>query len=133
MPTALTPGQDAGCTPLIVVFSIRAGAAGFPPGVQARSVTLSKPGAAAWTRAVSSAETGLKPRWVSDDNWLRIQGSADGGPPPGTQPEQVLAGVARGCATAHFREGDLLALEVALIADGRVDSVRSELTLGSAY
>lgn len=133
MPTVLLPGQMPSCTPLIVAFSVRAGPTGFPAGIQARSVSLSKQGKVVWENPVSVTETDLTTRWVSDTDWLSLLGSVDGNPPPGTRTEQVLTGVARGCATQDLSEGDDLTASISIDANGEGALVQSVLTLYVAY
>lgn len=108
MPTALLPGQVPSCTSLIVAFSIRAEGAGLPAGIAARAVSLDKPGKATWQAAVSPTETGVTS-------------------------ENVLAGVARGCATSDFAEGDELLVGVSVAAAGRQEIVQARVKLYAAY
>ena len=111
MPGIYVPGEQA-CTPLVVAFAIRAGSAAFPPELKATRVYLGKTGYPDWEHDVSASETGISSTWVSDVDWTGLVGSVDGKPPPGYRTEQVLHGVARGCATTSFQEGDKLRLSI---------------------
>ena len=86
-------------------------------------MTLFKPGAQAWETPVSISETGLTTRWVSDSDWVSLVGSADGNRPTGWRTEQVLSGVARGCSTPDFQEGDELLVGVNVDAAGESSMV----------
>jgi hypothetical protein len=88
MPSVIAPGQQPSCTPLIVQFTLVAKQS-LPVDIAATSVSLAKNGSVAWTQDVSATETGLR-----DD--------------------KTLQGVARGCATAAFSEGDVLVVNVLL-------------------
>ncbi len=133
MPGVVMPGEPPSCQSLIVGFSIRAGASGFPPGLVARKVVLSKPGVPPWEASVSLSETGLASRWVSEADWLSLVGSVDGNPPPGRHAESVFVGVARGCPTASFREGDELTAGVVVTAGGEQAVIQTRVTLSAAY
>ena len=97
MPTALLPGQDPYCTPLIVQFTVAAKQLALPTDLSATSVSVSKGTSPQWSAVASSSETGH----VS---------------------ATTLVGVARGCRTAAFAEGDNLTVTVHLeAAAGRAD------------
>ena len=134
MPRAEIPGMvEQPCTSLIVSFSLRAGTPGFPPGITAQSVTLSKPGVPMWQTPVSNTETGLTTRWVNDSDWISNVGSLDGTPPPGRRSEQVLYGVARGCSTPNFQPGDELLVGVRVAVAGQDSVVLYRAKLTAAY
>jgi hypothetical protein len=86
MPSAIAPGQQPSCTPLIVQFMLVAKQS-LPADITATSLSLAKNDSVAWTQDVSATETGLR------DN-------------------KTFQGVARGCATAAFSEGDVLVVNV---------------------
>lgn len=133
MPTVVPPREDLPCISLIVGFSIRSGSSGFPSGISAKSMTLFKPGAQAWETPVSISETGLTTRWVSDSDWVSLVGSADGNRPTGWRTEQVLSGVARGCSTPDFQEGDELLVGVNVDAAGESSMVVSAAKFYAAH
>lgn len=133
MPRVVLPGESPTCTPLIVAFAIRAGASGFPPGLTAESVSVSRPGSMTWVAPVSRGETGLTPRWVNETDWMSLLGTTEGGAPAGRVQEQVLAGVARGCSSRDFKEGDELLVGVKVVAPGGESTVLARAELSAAY
>lgn len=133
MPSARFPGEGPSCTALIVAFSIRGDGSGLPPAVLAQTVVLSKPGLPPVEINVSQSETGVVTRWVSASDWLSLLGSVDGNPPPGWKNEQALSGVARGCASDNFREGDELLVEVHIVSEGEAATVEAKAKLYAAY
>jgi len=114
-PMVIFSSTNIPCTPLIVVFGVKAGAGGFPEGIKASSVSLSKAGVSAWEELASPAETAIISLWASDTDWISLNGAINGVPPPGTELKPVLRGVARGCATAAFQVGDDLQASVQLV------------------
>jgi hypothetical protein len=125
MPTATSPGEIRRCTPMIVRFSIHAGTAGFPPGVKAVSVSLSKPGATPWNAKVSAPETGISARPEGN--------GADTPLAPVGKNRLVLGGVARGCASPAFQLGDELRMGVLIVSEGKQATVQSTVKLTAAY
>jgi hypothetical protein len=82
---------------------------------------------------VSASETGLTTRWVNETDWLSLVAGTDRGPPPGWKAEQVLAGIARGCVSQDFREGDELIAGVLIEAAGEQATVVSTVRLYAAH
>ena len=128
-PMVIFDSANIPCTQLIVIFGVKAGAGGFPDGIKAMSVSLSKVGSPAWEQVPASAETGISVLWTSDTDWISFEGSVDGVPPPGKKLEPVLRGVARGCATAAFQVGDKLQATVHLATPIENGTVSTSVTL----
>ena len=128
-PMVIFDSANIPCTPLIVIFGIKAGAGGFPEGIKAMSVSLSKAGGPAWEQVPAFAETGISALWTSETDWISFEGSVDGVRPPGKKLEPVLRGVARGCATAAFQVGDKLQATVHLATPVEKGTVLASVTL----
>ncbi len=107
MPLALLPGQEPPCTALIVRFSVTTDQAALPAEMSAKSVSLSKGAAPQWTAEVSPSETGLT--------------SAS-----------TIEGVARGCKTEAFSEGDTLDVRVLMNAGDEQSEVKTSVQLYAA-
>jgi len=88
------------------------------------------------TSAILTACGGTDHADVSERCALPAQstvGSADGNPPMGWRTEQVLSGVARGCSTPDFQEGDKLLVGVNVDAAGKSSMVVSTAELYAAH
>ena len=83
MPIVIFPNEVLPCTSLIVSFSVTSSEDSLPPDFSAESVSLGKNSTAIWKAETSKSETGL-----SD--------------------AKTLKGIARGCRTDAFAEGDEL-------------------------
>ena len=133
MPMAITPGQELGCTGLMVSFSIRSNTSTLPPGVLAQAVPLSKPGLPPLEIKVSQSESRLATRLVSAAEWLSLGGSVDSNFPPGGKSEQIFSGIARTCATENFRLDDELLVRVHIASNGEAAIVETKTKLYAAY
>lgn len=107
MPSVVLPGQQPTCTSLIVRFSVRTNQPGLPSDLIAKSVTLSKGSISSWTQDVSEEEM--------------VQTNAT-----------TIEGVARGCSTSSFAEGDVLEVKVLLKAGGEQSEVTTSIQLSYA-
>lgn len=108
MPTGYAPGQEPACTALIVRFVVTS-QEGLPADTTATSVALEQRLSAKSTRLqASSNETGL-----SSSN--------------------TIDGVARGCRSDAFREGDDLDVLVRVRSSGLEDDVRTTVRLYYAH
>ena len=106
MPMGLLPGQEPPCTALIVRFSVTTNQV-LPPEMSAKSVSLSKGAAPQWTAEVSPSETGLTGA-------------------------NTIEGVARGCKTEAFSEGDTLDVSVLINAGDEQSEVKTSVRLDAA-
>ena len=104
MPSVIFPGQQPTCASLIVRFSVRTNQPGLPANIVAKSVTLSKGSISSWTQDVSQTETG--------------QTNAT-----------TIEGVARGCSTSSFSEGDVLDVKLLLKAGDEHSEVKTSIQL----
>jgi len=107
MPTVIFPGQLPSCTPLIVKFKVTA-AEPLPSQFTAESVSLDKNGSDQWKEVASISETFLSSATTVD-------------------------GVARGCRTSAFAEGETIESTVHVrFGDAEAD-VRTLVTLFYAF
>jgi len=103
MPSALLPGQDPFCTALIVRFVVNGRTGDLPADITPEAVALKKPKSAAWVIPVSSSETERSPI--------------------------ALAGVARGCRSAAFSEGDELDVLIRVRSGSAAENVETKVKL----
>jgi hypothetical protein len=93
---------------LIVSFRVEAQSYPLPSGITAKSVKLSKNGIEGWSEEVSFHETSV----------IGLQ---------------KIEGVARGCATASFSEGDELELRIRVASGTDEADVVTTVKLFTAY
>jgi hypothetical protein len=103
MPTVVFPGQALPCTGLIVRFVVSSTSAGLPTDITPEAVTLKKATGAAWVGAVASSET--------------------------ERSSASLAGVARGCRSEAFADGDELDVAVRVRSGATRTDVETKVRL----
>lgn len=155
MPRASLGTEEPTCANLIVLFSIRAGADGFPPGLEVGSVRLTKLGAAGmgarellydrialtdhtappfWAETRFSGhvvdakvrETYFIKTLTSATNWSSSRAVAPGElPPQGWSWEHTFRGAATGCPPWGWDSGDTLEVVLQIKSDGQTATVRA--------
>jgi hypothetical protein len=128
MPGVIIGGQVPACEDLLIPFSIRASADGFPAGLNVRSVSVTNLRSSASGHVVEPRlrETYFLETLNSAEDWSGGGGLLPGEvPPSGHFVERTLRGVAVACAPSTWLPGDIIEATVQVEAGARRETLRA--------